>query len=184
VKYAYIFDFDGVLVNTMEAHYTCYKKILSEVGVPINKKEFYRLAGKTGKEMALHFCNKAKKEVDIEEIYNKKGLLYKKYFDYIKPINSNIQLFKKLKQSGIPVAIASGSSRPSITPVAKKYGLIPDAIVTSEDVKRGKPNPDLFLKAAELLSISPKKCIVIEDSETGVLAASAAGMKAFHFFNK
>lgn len=184
MKYAYIFDFDGVLVNTMEAHYMCYKQALSEVDVPVYKAEFFRLAGKTGKEMALHFCIKAKKDVDVEEIYKKKGLLYKKYLDYIKPINCNIQLFKKLKQLKVPIAIASGSSRPSIIPVATKYGLEPNTLVTSEDIKRGKPHPDLFLKASELLGVPPKNCTVIEDSETGIAAASAAGMKAFHFFNK
>jgi HAD superfamily hydrolase (TIGR01509 family) len=184
MEYAYIFDFDGVLVDSNEAQFTCCKKTLEEIDVPIDKEEFYRLSGKTGKEMLLHFCKKVKKDVDIVKLHKRKYEFYKEFQNLIRPIDCNIQLFKNLKKQKIPVAIASGSSRPSIMPVAKKYKLIPDAFVSSEDIKRGKPYPDLFLKAAELLGVEPKYCIVIEDSETGIAAASAAGMMSFQFFNK
>jgi HAD superfamily hydrolase (TIGR01509 family) len=65
----------------------------------------------------------------------------------------------------------------------QKLGIEVDAIASSEDVKRGKPNPDLFLFAAERLGIDPGNCVVVEDSDVGIEAAKAAGMKAFRFFD-
>ena len=183
MDYAFIFDFDGVLVDSNEAQFVCCKKTLEEINVPIDKEEFYRLSGKTGKEMLLHFCKKVKKDVDIELLHKRKYEFYKEYQNLIRPIDCNVQLFKNLKKQKIPIAIASGSSRPSILPVATKYDLKPNVFVSSEDIKRGKPNPDLFLKAAELLNVSPEKCIVIEDTESGIQAARAAGMRSFRFFN-
>ena len=81
------------------------------------------------------------------------------------------------------MAIASGSSRKSWVPLLAKFGIQADALVGAEDVKRGKPHPDLFLCAAEKLGVQPANCIVIEDSEAGIDAAKAAGMKVMHFYD-
>ena len=89
-----------------------------------------------------------------------------------------------LKKSGKPLAIASGSTRPSILPVLKKLKIEPDALVTAEDVKKGKPNPGLFICSAERLGISPNDCVVIEDSQAGIEAAKAAGMKVMLFIDE
>lgn len=183
MKYAYIFDFDGVLVNTMEAHFICYKKALEEVGVPIDRQQFFSQAGMTGSEQIAYFCEKAGNSSDISKIYQRKKELFKDYRDCATPIECNVQLLKKLKEQNIPVAIATGSSRPSIMPVIAKFDIKVDAIVSAEDVQRGKPNPDLFLCAAERLRVSPENCIVVEDSDVGIEAATAAGMKALRFYD-
>jgi HAD superfamily hydrolase (TIGR01509 family) len=80
------------------------------------------------------------------------------------------------------VAIASGSSKPSILPVVKQFDIPADIIVSAEDVKHGKPHPDLFLEAARRMNLSPPQCVAIEDSEVGVEAARAGGMSVFRFF--
>lgn len=183
MKYAYIFDFDGVIVNTMESHFICYKKALEEVGVAIDKKQFFSQAGMTAYEQIAYFCKKAEKELDIFKIYQRKRELFKDYIDCATLVESNAELLKILKGQGIPVAIATGSSRPSIIPVINKFGIEVDAVVSAEDVARGKPNPDLFLCAAERLGVSPENCIVIEDSDAGIEAAIAAGMKALRFYD-
>ncbi len=180
--FAYIFDFDGVLVNTMEAHYMCYKKALEEYGVPIDKKQFYFQAGMTGREQIRYFCHRADKDLDVEAIYKRKNEIAKTLNNHVSPIVNNIQLLKLLKKECIPVAIATGSSRPSILPIMEKFDIEVDAIVTSEDVKRGKPHPDLFLCAADKLKVAPHNCIVIEDSDVGIEAARAAGMKSLRFY--
>lgn len=183
MKYAYIFDFDGVLVNTMEAHFACYEKALAEVGVPIDKRQFFSQAGMTGREQIVYFCRKARKHPDVERIYRRKKALFKDYMDRITPIECNLQLIKKLKGAGVAVAIATGSSKSTITPIIEQFGIDVDVVISAEDVERGKPNPDLFLCAARELKVQPAYCIVVEDSDVGIEAAGRAGMKAMRFCN-
>lgn len=181
MTYAYIFDFDGVLVDTMEAHFSCYQQALAEVNVPINKPQFFRQAGMTGIEQIRHFADKAGVTVDAEKVYARKREIWPDHAHRIGPIASNLELLRTLKNAGHPVAIASGSSRPSVLPIVEHYEVKVDAIVTAEDITRGKPSPDLFLRAAEALNVGPENCVVIEDSEVGLQAARAAGMKVMIF---
>lgn len=183
MEFAFIFDFDGVLADTMEAHFFAYSQALKEVGVPIDREVFFRMAGVTGRESAAHFCKVANKDVDIEKVYMRKGEIFKQVNDKSTPIACNLALLKMLRAQKTPVAIASGSSRPSIMPVIEKFGIEFDALISSEDVTRGKPHPDLFLTAAQRLGVPPENCIVVEDSETGIEAARNAGMRSFRFYN-
>ncbi len=180
---AWIFDFDGVLVNTMETHFACYSQALEEAGVPIDKARFYSQAGMTGREQISYFAQKAGVAVDVEAIYRRKVDIFKARKPDAKAIASMVELYKLLRSNGQPVAIATGSSRPSVLPVIEQFDLTPDALVTSEDVQRGKPNPDLFLAAAERLGVPPGRCNVIEDSDVGIESARRAGMKALRFFD-
>jgi beta-phosphoglucomutase-like phosphatase (HAD superfamily) len=179
----YIFDFDGVLVNTMPLHYKAYSEALAEVGVPLDREQFYRQAGMTGREQIACFCEKAGVDADVEAVYERKTELAKGHFDLVEPLVWNIQLFRTLKETGHPVAIASGSSKPSILPVVERFSIPAEIIVSCEDVQKGKPHPDLFLEAARRMNLSPAHCIVIEDSEVGVEAARAGGMHCFRFYH-
>ena len=183
MTYGYIFDFDGVLVNTMEMHYQAYKRAMEEAGVPIVRDQFFRQAGMTGREQIKYFADLAGVVADVEQIYRRKGELAQDHPERATRIESNLALLRTLKAAGVPVAIATGSSRPSILPIMKKFGIEVDAIASSEDVKRGKPNPDLFLFAAERLGVEPRNCVVVEDSDVGIEAAKAAGMKALRFYD-
>lgn len=182
-KYAYIFDFDGVLFYTMESHFQCYKRALAEYGVDIDREQFYRQAGMKGVEQISYFAEKAGVKLDPEAVYRRKGEIQQTQDPMAEPIQSNVNLLLMLQQNGNPVAIASGSSKPSILPVLKQYGMSVDVIVTSEDVPKGKPNPDLFLEAARRLKTKPKHCVVLEDSDAGVEAAEAAGMAVLRYFD-
>lgn len=182
-RYAYIFDFDGVLVNTMNAHFECYRRALEEVDVPIDKGQFYSQAGMTGKEQIEYFARKVGVTVDSEKVYARKREIWESQNPAIEKIDCNLQLLKILKKKGCPVAIASGSSRSSILPIIQKYNIEIDVIVTGEDVQRGKPSPDLFLCAAERLNVAPENCVVVEDSDVGVQAAQSAGMKVMRFYD-
>jgi HAD superfamily hydrolase (TIGR01509 family) len=178
---AYIFDFDGVLVNTMEAHFACYRQALQEAGVPIDRARFYHQAGMTGREQIEYFARQALKAVDVEAVYRRKGELFESHIGEVRPIGCNARLMGILRAAGCRVAIATGSSRKSTSPVIARYGLASDAVVTAEDVSQGKPNPDLFLAAAALLGVRPEDCIVIEDSDVGIEAARRAGMRSMRF---
>jgi len=182
MSYGYIFDFDGVLVNTMELHYEAYSKACREAGVHIDKKQFFNQAGMTGREQIKYFADKDGIEVDIERVYRRKSELGKDWTDRATDIKCNIELLNLLRDNGVRVAIATGSTRKSILPIMKKFAIEVDAIATSEDVERGKPYPDLFLCAAEKLGIPPENCIVVEDSDVGIEAAKNAGMHALRYF--
>jgi HAD superfamily hydrolase (TIGR01509 family) len=183
VTQAWIFDFDGVLVNTMEGHFLCYSQALQEAGIPIDRDQFYSQAGMTGREQIAYFARKAGKTVDPDAVYRRK----KQIFDERKPearsIPSMIELFVALHAAGARIAIATGSACASVEPVIQKLRLAPDALATADDVTRGKPHPDLFLLAAERLGAAPADCIVVEDSDVGIEAARRAGMKALRFFD-
>lgn len=182
MRYAYIFDFDGVLANSMEAHFSCYKQALKEVGVPIDKEQFHRQAGMTGLEQISYFAKKAGVAIDAKLVYARKREIWNEEQPVATPIDCNIDLMRTLQKTGHPVAIASGSSRASIVPIMKNLGIRADVLVSSEDVSRGKPSPELFFKAAEKLNVSPEYCIVVEDSDVGIEASLAGGMKALRFF--
>lgn len=182
-KYAYIFDFDGVLFYTMEEHFQCYRQALEEYGVPIDREQFYRQAGMKGVEQIAYFAKNAGVKVDPGEVYQRKVEIQKTRDPAAEPIRCNLDLLLMLQNNGNPVAIASGSSKPSILPVLDRYGISIDVIVTSEDVKRGKPNPDLFLEAGRRLAAPPERCVVIEDSDAGVEAARAAGMAVLRYYD-
>ena len=183
MEYAYIFDFDGVLINSMEAHFASYREALAEAHVPLDKAKFYSNAGMTGKEQIAFFADRAGVKVDIEKLYARKGQLWDKYTHCITKIPCNLELLKFMRAAGYRVAIATGSTPGSIIPIMKKYQIEVDVVVTAKDVKRGKPHPDLFLCAAEKLGVAPEMCIVVEDSDVGIEAAKAAGMKAMRFHN-
>jgi HAD superfamily hydrolase (TIGR01509 family) len=182
MKHGYIFDFDGVLVNTMELHYAAYSQACIEAGVPVDKKQFFSQAGMTGREQIRYFAARAGVQVDVEAVYRRKSELGKDWTDKSTDIACNRELLEALRKNGGKVAIATGSTRSSILPIMQKFGIEVDAIVTSEDVKRGKPNPDLFLFAAKRLGVKPEHCIVIEDSDVGIEAARNAGMHAFRYY--
>ena len=180
---AYIFDFDGVLVNTMAAHFSAYGQALAEAGVPIDKEQFYSQAGMTGHEQISFFAKKAGVEIDVDRVYQRTREIRRDQPEPTEGIACNLELLRILRRAGVPVAIATGSSRPSILPIMREHGIEADAIATSEDITRGKPFPDLFLCAADKLKVAPGDCVVVEDSDVGIQAAQAAGMAALRFYH-
>ncbi len=181
---SWIFDFDGVLVNTMEAHFASYGKALAEAGVPIDRELFFSHAGMTGREQIAWFARAAGAQVDVEAVYRRKSEIARESPGSVEPIEANIALLRLLRAAGHRVAIASGSSRPSILPIMEALGIESDAVVTAEDVSRGKPHPDLFLTAARRLGAPPEECVVVEDSDVGIECARNAGMMALRFYDR
>ena len=181
-KYGYIFDFDGVLVNTMELHYAAYSQACKEAGFPVEKERFFSQAGMTGREQIKYFADRAGAKVDVEAVYQRKSKLAKDWTEKATDVACNMELLKILRKNGVKVAIATGSSRPSILPIMEKFGIQVDVVASSEDIERGKPHPDLFLCAAKKLGVPPENCIVIEDSDVGIEAAKNAGMHSLRYY--
>ncbi len=182
---AVIFDMDGVLIDSEALHLASDTALLDKLNVTIPENYLDRFIGVTDTAMWKAIIKDFDIRTDLEEILNlqlstKLKLLKKGGF---KAIEGILELLKELYSQDIPVAVASSSTSIFIKEVIKKLALgkYIQLWVSGENVAHSKPEPDVFLKAAELLKVFPEKCVVIEDSKNGVLAAKKAGMKCVGF---
>lgn len=183
-QYAYIFDFDGVLADSMDIQYQCYNLALNPKGVFLSRNLMVSMAGKPPIELIAEACRNKVSSREIGEITNIYYQECRKRLKETTPFYSNIDLLKLLKSSGYPVAIASGSPKSDIKKLLSQFGVVVDIILSSDDFEKGKPNPAIFLKAAEIMNVLPENCIVIEDSDNGITAAKSAGMSVFKFIER
>lgn len=178
---AVIFDMDGVISDTQNMHAAVEEKMLNERGINISADEITkRFAGVSGKEMFSAIFSKYGKEADIDElVQEKRERVFEAAKGNIKEIPGTREFIEFLFKRNIPLAVASASRHKFIDLVLSELGLKDrfKTVVSSEDVKKGKPAPDIFLLAAEKMGVDPKKCIVVEDGVSGMIAARSAGMK-------
>lgn len=177
---AVIFDFDGVIADTMKDNCNAWKKAFAELGFSMNESEYYLLEGMGRFQIANFFIKKYSLDPNItNEVVSKKEYYYK--------VNSNFRLFDFvteilvfLKSKGVLMAIVTGASRERLQQsLQDSLSIFFDAIVTSDDVLNPKPNPESYLKAVNLIGIPADNCIVIENAILGIKAAKAAGCKCF-----
>lgn len=184
---AAIFDMDGVIIDSEPLHYLSDTTLLKRLGVEVPENYLDKYVGVTNPVMWKEIIKDFAIPKDLQEILNtQKSLKLKllKNGDY-KAIEGIPELLKDLYKHRIPIAIASSSSSMFIKEVIKilKIGKYIDIYVSGENVERSKPEPDIFLKAAEVLQLKSDGCVVIEDSKNGVIAAKNAGMKCIGFQN-
>jgi HAD superfamily hydrolase (TIGR01509 family) len=184
---AVIFDMDGVIIDSEPLHFQSNKAILEKFKVEVPDGYFDAFVGVTNPVMWKKIIAEFDIDSGLDEILNlqlsmKLKLLKKGDFEAIDGIP---ELLQELYIQDIPAGVASSSSSMFIKEVIKKLRLEKYIAVwvSGENVERSKPEPDVFLKTAELLQVSPEKCVVIEDSRNGVLAARKAGMKCIGFKN-
>lgn len=185
---AIIFDFDGVILDSEPLHYEACCHVLAPLGVTLTYKEYVeKYLGLSDKDMFPKLMQSKNYSFSAEEM---NGLIHKKVTTYMNMISSRdqlplvadfeqflFQIVSQVKQ----VAICSGSTKSEITAVLSRVreGKLQsyfNTIVTSEDVKLGKPSPEGYLLTAQRLNISPNRCLAIEDAPHGVKAAKEAGM--------
>ena len=184
MEYGFIFDYDGVLMESMETHYKANVIALSEINVPMDKKKFFSQAGMTGVEQVKSFCDDAGVTADYKAIHERKKQIFKTMMHEVKRIERNLELYNILLSSGAKIAVATGCSRETLEMTSKLLDITIPVSVCGGDVKRGKPHPDLFLEAARLIGLKPNKCTVIEDSDVGIEAAKAAGMACMRYYKE
>jgi beta-phosphoglucomutase family hydrolase len=183
---AVIFDLDGVIVDSERVHIEAEKQTMLKYGVRISSEELHRYTGTTARFMFTELIKKYKLNTTFEKIFSEKEeILFKLLEKDVQPTKGVIEFAEKLKQKNVKLAIASSSHKRLITYVLEKLNIVDlfDSIVSSEDVIYGKPNPEIFLRAANELNVSPVECLVIEDSKLGVEAAKSAGMKCAGYRN-
>ncbi|WP_147802220.1 beta-phosphoglucomutase [Alkalicoccus halolimnae] len=179
---ACIFDLDGVIADTVEFHYLASKKTADVLDITFTRKMNEQWQGRSRKALmeAMLFQSSETKYTEAE-LGRMKNDIYRTYINYLTPedtLPGAAELIYDLKNNGVPLALASSSSNAEF--VIRKLGLYSsfDYIVPVEDVKNMKPDPEIFLRAAAFLNISPKDCAGIEDSVAGTKAVKQAGMTA------
>lgn len=181
---AVIFDLDGVIVSTDEYHYQAWKQISDQEKIHFDREINERLRGVSRMEsldIILSHSDKSYSENEKNLLAQRKNESYCELLNNLSPNNilpGVINLILSLKAKGIKIAIGSSSKN---TPfILKQIGLTSnfDAIADGNSIKNSKPDPEVFLLAAEMLGVTPEECVVIEDAQAGIDAAIAAGMKA------
>jgi len=183
---AIIFDMDGVIVDSEPVHIKAEKQTMIKYGIDISTKELQKYTGTTAKFMFTELIKKYNLNTTFKKIFNEKEqILFKLLEKDICLTKGVISLIKNLKQKGIQLGIASSSHKKLINFIFKKLNITHffDSIISAENIKHSKPNPEIFLKSSEDLGINPNNCLVIEDAELGVKAAKNAGMRCIGYKN-
>jgi HAD superfamily hydrolase (TIGR01509 family) len=183
---AIIFDMDGVIVDSEPLHERAFRDVFLELGYAethgIHFPDYY---GKSDRLVWQDFVRKHEPPHTLEELLARKQRRFIDYLQAEEPIFDGLPELVARLAARCPLAVASGSPHVVIDRVLALRGLRPwfRAVVSASDVARGKPAPDIFLRAAELLGVPAAACVVIEDSVAGVDAARAAGMEVVAIAN-
>ena len=178
---AVLFDLDGTLLDNNEVHFKAWKKYLKDNGKEISDEDFKEnISGRTNQDAVEYVYDKKMSKEEAEKYYLKKEEIYREMFaPDIKAINGLEAFLEDLKNNGVTMAIATSGIKVNIdfmfdnVPIKQFF----DKIVDANDIKKGKPEPEIFLKTAEEVGFTGEQCIVFEDSIAGVQAGKAAGMK-------
>lgn len=179
---ALIFDMDGTIVDNMAYHHAAWVDFFRQRGRILDEDEFFRrTAGRLGHEILREFIDPALSAEDCERLHAAKDEVYRDlYGTHRRTIDGFERLIEDAKRAGAARAVATAASSDNISftldglDIRRHF----DAVVGGADVPRGKPHPDVFLKAAQACGVPPERCIVFEDAPLGVEAARRAGMRA------
>jgi beta-phosphoglucomutase len=187
---AFIFDLDGVIVDTAKYHYLAWKKIADQLGIEFTHEHNELLKGVSRVRSLDIILELGKVEASQED--KNKWLVQKNedYLSYLVDMNESeilpgvMPILNFLKEKNQLIALGSASK--NARPILEKTGLLSyfDAIVDGNDVSNAKPNPEVFLIAAQLLGVKPENAIVFEDSVAGIQAANIGGMTSVGIGNE
>lgn len=178
---AFIFDMDGTIVDNMDFHTQSWVKFFERRGIDIDADEFFRsTAGRQGKEIMRSHLGDHLGDDEVAVLNHEKEAVYRELYEPHRKAIAGFEAFcQAAKREGIALAVATSAPVANITFVLDGLHLrhLFDAVVGAADVERGKPHPDVFLKAADKAGAQPRDCIVFEDAPLGVEAARNAGMR-------
>ncbi|MCX6345062.1 MAG: HAD family phosphatase [Armatimonadetes bacterium] len=184
---AVLWDVNGVIIDDMRIHFVSYREVLKELGCEVNDE--YLLAATVGTPPAEFFAAilpTIENPISMDEILDRKRESYLRLIKgKMQSPPGAIELMNDLQRNGFKQAVASGTTRIEVDTILAGCGVRDffDEIVSCEDVSKGKPDPEAFLKAAALIGVDPARCVVLEDGEFGVRGAKAAGMKTIAVLN-
>ncbi len=174
-----IFDCDGTLADTMPLHYKAWQAIATRHRFSLTWDRFYSLGGIPSRDIVKTISDEQGIPLDLQAVAHEKEVEYLPLIPQVQPIGPVLSIARKYHGT-IPLAVASGGSHRVIEHVLRHLNILSlfDAIVTSEDVANQKPAPDIFLEAARRIGVAPESCWAYEDTDFGMQAIRAAGMKA------
>ncbi len=172
-----IFDCDGTLADTMPLHYRAWVETLERYDTEFAEQLFYDLGGVPTLNIVHILNDRFGYALHPDEVAHAKEARYEELLPQAEPVPQIVELVRAY-HGRMPLAVASGGLRRLVDKTVAALGLTAhfDAVCTAEDVPRGKPEPDLFLLAAERMGVAPSGCVVFEDADLGLEAARRAGM--------
>lgn len=178
---AILFDMDGTLVDNMHFHHIAWMRFIEEKKLNIDAETFERDYHKgTLIEVMARFFPHLKTEATLRKVGNEKEALFREiYRPHIKPINGLLQFLDRLKEKNIPIGLATMGDQNNINMTLTELGILDyfHSTTGGHEIEKGKPQPDIFLKAAHKIGIAPKDCLAFEDTQSGINSAQVAGMK-------
>jgi beta-phosphoglucomutase len=178
---AFIFDVDGVLTDTVELHYRSWVRLAQEEGLPFSREVNDQMRGLTRPaSLEVFLGGRSVTEEEAQDYLERKNEYFLEQLAELTEANllpGVLSLFCEIKEAGLKIGIGSASK--NAREVVRRLGVASyiDAYADGHVVERSKPAPDVFLAAAELLGVAPETCVVVEDAESGIEAAHAAGMR-------
>ncbi len=180
---AIIFDLDGVICFTDEYHYLAWKEMADSIGVPFDREVNNRLRGVSrmaSLDIILERSSKTYSQAEKEALATQKNELYKQHLTKITPKDLSPEVHTTLlalREKGLKLAI--GSSSKNTPMILQRLGLegFFDAVSDGNNITHSKPDPEVFVKAAEMLGIPAENCMVVEDAVSGTEAGHRAGMQ-------
>ncbi len=179
MNHAFIFDMDGVLVDSNPTHKIALKQFCKKHGYDLSEKDLReKIYGRTNRDWLLNLFGDLNEET-IRAYAEEKEALFRELYVDIKPLDGLHSFLKKLEAAGIPLAIATSAPRANVDFTISKTGITHFFPIILDDsfVTKGKPDPQIYLKSAAALGIPPGQCVVFEDSLSGVMSAKLAGCK-------
>ncbi len=180
MNYAFIFDMDGVLIDSNPFHKIALQQFCKQHGHDLNEAQLReKIYGRTNKDWLRNLFGDIDKNLLLQYADEKEALFRELYKKDIRPLDGLIPFLSKLKEGGIPRAIATSAPRENVdfTLQYADMGGFFETILDESFVSRGKPDPEIYLKSAKALGFDPANCIVFEDSLSGIEAGKAAGCK-------
>ena len=178
---AYLFDCDGTLVDSMPLHFRAWQHALKDRQCDFDERLFYSWGGKPVRDIIAELNRMNHLSLPIEIVASSKERYFKRLLPELKGIPAVIEQVNHLYGKG-RLAVVSGGKRELVFASSERMKLVErfELFVCAGDYPNGKPAPDCFLMAAEKLGVQPSKCLVFEDTELGIAAATRAGMQSVH----
>jgi beta-phosphoglucomutase family hydrolase len=175
-----IFDLDGTLVDSMPAHFAAWCEALASYGAAgvFQEDVFYAMGGRPTQDIVRELNSEYDLHLDPESVAFAKRECFMRHLERL-AVHEEVVEFARTQYGKVPMAVATGGTRIVAEKTLQATGLseLFDDVVTADDVKHGKPDPEVYLRAAERIGVAPEKCLALEDAPAGIMSAQAAGME-------
>ncbi|WP_372795020.1 HAD family hydrolase [Lutibacter sp.] len=181
---ALIFDLDGTIANTMQNHFTAWRKAVSPYGIDFNANLFMSLTGMPRTATIVKLNELFGTKMNLKEVGAIKSTHFKTLVDLTKEISVVADVVRKY-HTILPMSVGTGSTKSGAKKTLEVVEMSHffDIVITADDIENPKPHPETFLKCAELMKVHPHDCVVFEDGILGIQAAKEAGMMVIDINN-